>query len=128
MLSSAPVQRFKNLSDPCTCNTAVSFMVQCRHKIKLKNKFDIDDFDIGHHYRSKCSTIKLDNTSILDNGDVDFGYTLPPTIIRKLDTQDEFPRKKISYTDSLLGLSDHSVDSDKETVHYHDSSSAWLLR
>ena len=49
--SNAPPRIFNDINDKCNCDTAISWMIQCRHKIKTQSKFNIDNFDIRHHYR-----------------------------------------------------------------------------
>ena len=51
-LSSAP-RVFQNVDDRCKCDKSMSWLIQCHHKICLVKKFDMSDFDIRHHYRSK---------------------------------------------------------------------------
>ena len=60
--SDAPPRIFKSIDEKCTCREFVSFMIQCRHKVCMKQCFDIQDFDIRHHFRDSSAVFISDET------------------------------------------------------------------
>jgi hypothetical protein len=37
----------------------ISLMIQCRHKIALREKFHLNDFDYRHHFREQCMGFQI---------------------------------------------------------------------
>ena len=49
------IRKFYNNKDRCNCDYRLTHLAMCRHEICKDRKFDINKFDIQHHYRESST-------------------------------------------------------------------------
>ena len=104
--SDAPPRIFQDINNECNCDIAVSWMIQCRHKIKLEGKFNLDNFDIRHHYRPHSDVcIRTSDTPI---SSYHYEEANDDSISENNDQYDMFPMTQTSMGSQIEIHNDYS--------------------
>ena len=123
--SDAPPRIFKDVNDQCSCDTATSWMIQCRHKLIIEKKFNLQIFDVRHHYRpysgvcirtskSPVSSYHYNEENDNDTDDNSEYYPLLPLTQTSMDTDvdlyNDYPNAISDMNQSNLSQIDTSIN------------------
>jgi hypothetical protein len=100
-------RKFDTIDDMCSCTESISLMIQCRHKIALREKFHIGDFDYRHRFRDQCMGYMIfENNTMVNEATIE---------VNNSELRLGKPKDDNDYLD-IVDISDSNINQSQSSV------------